>query len=491
MSINIQKYLSQFESAKYGRSEIESTWEEIDQIIYGKQKHKEELQDFTVRRCRNQLASYLQNMIITPNYPWFGLTCLSDEQDGYISKQEILWAQDIEAILLDAFNNPQSNFASSIRQFFLSLCAYGTASLMLEENESAPYKIFFKNVDIKECYFEEDLQGLVNVIYRNFKVQIYKVVSIFEEAAKNNLYKKLHETNRLAEVNVLHVVHPDDKKYKSVYIDIDNQIVLSEGAFDYFPYFVVRSDKENSAYGFPLAAHIFSEARMLAEFKNMIIEAAQNAIRPPLAVPQQGYGLPLNLKAGEVNFYQNGFADKIYPLYFSNPISILQEQQKCIETVYKAFYLDILHLNNQHEMTAAEVNARCLEQARILGPICSSLEFELLNPMIRSVYLTLKKFGHLPTLDGCNLDKISVYYESFVHKSHKRHLLASAQETLSFLHNTGLLRTNPELIDNINADSFINILLKAGGAPKEIFRSEPEVKRIRTERANQMDQKGK
>ena len=180
--------------------------------------------------------------------------------------------------------------------------------------------------------------------------------------------------------------------------------------------------------------------------------------------------------------YQNGYADKIYPISFSTPISLCSEQQKCIETIQRAFYLDVLHMSEKHEMTAAEVEARSMEQARILSPICASLEFELLNPMVRGVYLSLKKFGYLSEERGCDLNKIKVSYKSFVHKSHKSSALLKAQESIMFLHNTGLLRSNPELLDNIDADKLIEMLVKSGGAPKEIFKSEIEVQKIRAQR---------
>ena len=480
-SIFLQKYIEKFESAKTGRGEIENIWEEINEVMYGKQKQKKELQDFTVRRCRNQLASHLQNLIITPLAPWFGISLITDH-DSYNKRQEEEWSQDIEEVLLDVFNNPQSNFTSAIRQFFLGLCGYGTAILMIEENDTCPYKVFFRNVDVQECYFEEDMQGLVNVIYRNFKMPVHQAMSSFEEASKSSFYKKIHESDRLEQINVLHVVHPDENKYKSIYIDIDNQTILSEGRFDYFPYFVVRQDKESSVYGYPLAANVLSKAKMLTEFDEMIVESAQNTIRPALAIPNQGYTFPMNFKSGGINTYQNGYADKIYPLSFSNPISLCAEQQKCIDTIQKAFYLDVLHMSDRHEMTAAEVNVRCMEQARILAPICASLEFELLNPMIRGVYLSLKKFGFLPKLQGCDLNKIKVSYKSFVHKSHKANSLAKTQDAIMFLHNTGLLRSNPELLDNIDSDKLIEMLITAGNAPKEIFKSQQEVKKIRASR---------
>ena len=114
--------------------------------------------------------------------------------------------------------------------------------------------------------------------------------------------------------------------------------------------------------------------------------------------------------------------------------------------------------------------------------ICASLEFELLNPMVRGVYLSLKKFGYLSEERGCDLNKIKVSYKSFVHKSHKSSALLKAQESIMFLHNTGLLRSNPELLDNIDADKLVEMLVKSGGAPKEIFKSEIEVKKIRAQR---------
>lgn len=473
------KYIQKFEEIKSGRGAIEGIWEEITKVM---DASKEGFSDATLRRSRNQLASHLQNLIITPHSPWFGISLVTGS-DSYNKRQEEEWSQAIEEVLLDVFNNPQSNFTSSIRQFFLSLCAYGTSVLMVEENDTCAYKLFFQNVDIKECYFEENKQGLVNTLYRNFKMPVYQVIASFEEAAKSFFYKKMQEGDRLEQINLLHIVHPDEKRYKSIYIDIDNQTILHEGRFDYFPYFVCRQDKEASVYGSPLAAQVLSEAKMLASFKEMIVESAQNSIRPPLAVPNQGYTFPMNLKSGGLNMYQNGYADKIYPLSFSNPISLCTEQQKCVDTIQRAFYLDVLHMSDKHEMTAAEVNARSMEQARILAPICSSLEFELLNPMICSVFTSLKKFGFLPKLQGCDLSKIKVSYKSFVHKSHKANSLAKTQEAIMFLHNTGLLRTNPEILDGIDSDKMLEMLISSGGAPKEIFKSTQEVKKIRAQRA--------
>ena len=109
------------------------------------------------------------------------------EEDGHQPVREVEWARDIEEILVDVFNNPQSNFASAIRQFFLGLCAYGTGVLMMEEDADLPYKVFFKNVDVRQCYFEEDPRGLVNVIYRNFKMPVYRVIQAFEAAADPRL----------------------------------------------------------------------------------------------------------------------------------------------------------------------------------------------------------------------------------------------------------------------------------------------------------------
>ena len=72
------------------------------------------------------------------------------------------------------------------------------------------------------------------------------------------------------------------------------------------------------------------------------------------------------------------------------------------------------------------------------------------------------------------MNKISVHYKSFIHKAHKEHMLNKAQSCMSFLNNSGLLRAKPDLLDSINEDSFLELLLKSLGAPKEIFRDKNE-----------------
>ena len=118
----LQKYTQRFEEIKSGRGDIEGIWEEITKAMNAS---KEGFSYATLRRSRNQLASHLQNFIITPHSPWFGISLVTGV-DSYNKRQEEEWSQDIEEVLLDVFNNPQSNFISAIRQFFLSLCAYGS-----------------------------------------------------------------------------------------------------------------------------------------------------------------------------------------------------------------------------------------------------------------------------------------------------------------------------------------------------------------------------
>ena len=82
----------------------------------------------------------------------------------------------------------RSNFQQEIFESYHDLICFGTACLMIEEDQEDIVR--FSARHIKEIYIQENKKGIVDTIYRRFKMPASKLV---EKFGLENLSK---ETNK-------------------------------------------------------------------------------------------------------------------------------------------------------------------------------------------------------------------------------------------------------------------------------------------------------
>jgi hypothetical protein len=118
----------------------------------------------------------LQSLLVNPAMNWFNLSIVIEDENQYqqqLTSAELnILAQMLEKAIMDIFNNLASNFYNQIHRFFLNLAAFGTAIFYIEEDPASTQTLFFRNINLQECYFEEDKFGFVNTMYRLFTMLI-------------------------------------------------------------------------------------------------------------------------------------------------------------------------------------------------------------------------------------------------------------------------------------------------------------------------------
>ncbi|WP_341790173.1 portal protein [Rickettsia endosymbiont of Polydrusus tereticollis] len=494
MRDDIAGKIEYFETLKTKREKWNAVWDELKKYVCPQTTSNKEIFDSTSIWAREQLASGLQSLMVNRAVKWFNINLL--EQEGSEDDQPLnelpevkLWLETIENTILNIFNNPGSNFYNQIHEFFLNLAAFGTSIFYVEEEPELRSGLFFRNISLKECYFEEDKYGFVNSMYRLFTMNVKTAASKWSDFApfKDKLLKSPDE-----QIEILHIVAPADEggkkkslAYTSQYIYLAEQKLIAESGYSYFPFFVTRWIKEEGeVYGYAPAHHVLPDIKLLNSFRNTTAKVSQLQLQPSRLIPKRGYQLPLRDTPGAANYFENG-TEKITNLSnIDNPVATELQQDKCRDAIFKASYIDIFRMQKENkEMTATEVQIRNEEQMRMMSPMVGRIETEFLNPLIRAIYGILAKYNKLPALEGVNiLPDIEISYVSPLTRAQKSSAVNSIEQVIGFFQRSGISNLCPEIYDNINWDLCFKLLAEHRGIPQSILRPDKEVMQIRQQR---------
>ena len=492
MQNNIEKTIEHYEKLKDARGEFEQIWKDIDTYVCPAKPSK--IFDSTARIASHELASALQSMLVNPQVPWFNIGVVDyqpEEDEEELPIQP--WCFAIETTLCDLFSSSQTNFYAQIYEFFLSLVRFGTGIFYIEENPEHPKSCYFKNIDLKECYFADNDFGLVDGICRNFKVTYAQAAQLWPKEA---YFVKQADIEPLDKKEILHVCRryqakkgKQGKGYESVYISMEKRKLLNEFTLDYFPFMVTRWTKEAGAsYGISPASIVMPDIKMLNEIRQGMIRSAQKNIEPPLAVPKEGFLLPLHTTPGSVNFYRNGIQDKIQPLLFGTEVNlpVFDERENCHNTILKAFHTDLFHMPKiDKEMTASEAMIRNEEQMRAFGAIIGRIETECLSPLINNIYRILVKYQKIPPIivnEQAFIPDIAIEYVSPLAKAQKASLYSGVEQVIAFLQRSGIQNIYPEIYDNLDWDSVLKLFFELKNVPEVILRDQKAIDSIRAQR---------
>jgi Bacteriophage head to tail connecting protein len=486
--IDIEKILKQFETVKMQRSSWEASREDIKKYVCPESDRDNDIYASIPSYAASVLASNLQSLLVNPATKWFSVDLYKAEKN----EDTLSWCQYIAEKLNEALNYRATNFFSQIHEFFLTLVTYGSGVFYIEEDPKLPYCTFFRNIPLEECYFEDNRFGFVDSIYREFQLTNKVASNIWEKSTK---LQKLAEKSPDEKINILHVVRPNEdkktsKEYISLYIFLEDEEILHEASYKYFPFMVTRWVKHaNSSYGFAPAHHVMPDIKLLNEYRKLGIQIKQKQVQPPLLVPLQGYMLPLNMAPGQMNFYQNSTVDKIIPLSnLENIEPTLDEQERCEIAIRAAFFMDVFHLPKENkEMTASEVSVRSEEQMRMMSPIVGRIESELLDPLIHNLFTILLKYKHIDIGSGSKGPEIDINYISPLARAQRLESTRSMENVLVFLANSGAANIAPEIYDNVNWDNLLKLYANLQNCPQNIFNEEKEVSHIRRLRAESQE----
>lgn len=448
--------------------------------------------DGTAPWALEQLSAGLHSYLTSPVDRWFsiGVAGTSYDQLDFAAKG---WLEHTADTIYAHYSNPFASFNSSIHEGYLDIGGFGTACLhQWFDPESGSLK--FRAYPLADCWVLEDSSGLVDTVHRRVKWTVRQVEQEF-----GSLPEKMRKMKPDDKVTVIHAVYPrsdrdpesllpKNKAYASVYVCKDSGETIHESGFDWMPYHVPRWAKlAGEVYGRSPALSVFPEIRMVNAMSKTLIVGAQKLVDPPLAVPDDGFMLPIRQTPGGLNFFRPG-SDEIKPILSGGRIDIgveMIEQRR--EVIRRGFYVDwLVRPTKKERQTAQEIMDDRNQMLSMMGPIVGRLQGELLGPMLRLSYQLLARrglFQPMPgSLDGADLELV------YISPAAKAQSTVRGQGVQSYITQvTQLLPVMPNLLDSINEDGLNAELADLTDVPRRVLNDPAEVARRRKVREQQQE----
>ena len=486
------------------RSTWESHWQECADFMQPRKaeinkerqrgdKRNIQIFDATAIHASELLAASLHGMLTSSANRWFQLRYKENLLNESDEAKE--WLEDSIDKMYLAF--ARSNFQQEVFEVYHDLICFGTACLMVEEDEDDIIR--FSSRHIKEFYVQENKKGLVDTIYRRFKMPVQAAIDKFGfenfSRSTQNLFKK----EPFEEIELVHVVRPrniynerkEDKKnmpFQSIYFEYGEGHIINIGGFKELPYVVPRYLKASTEiYGRSPAMNALPDVKVLNKMVETALKAAAKQVDPPLLVPDDSMLSPIRMSAGSLNYYRSGSRDRIEPLNIGQATSVtLNQENQRREAIAKIFHIDQLMIAQNRSMTATEVLQRNEEKMRILGPVLGRLQSELLQQMILRVFnIMLRNKLFLSAPEILANQEIDIEYVSPMALAQKGQELQSLMRGLELFGQIGQIAPVQDYIDE---EGLIKQIIRITGLPARMIKSDKEVQMIREQRAAQQQQ---
>ena len=442
--------------------------------------------DSTAIHANEMLAAGLHGMLTNPASNWFSLR-IKDNDDFSDNSEAKQWLEETTNVILSELSAPAVAFPSHIHEYYLSLCSIGTACMFIGE----PTKregISFRAIHIDEIFIAENADGIIDTVFRCFKMSVRQIVQKWGEKSLSPRIQKMYENQEFdKEVELLHCVYPRDDIDKgkkaatmlpvaSVYIDEKEKHVLAEGGFDEMPFMVSRWSKTvGEVFGRSPAMTALPDIKMLQEIMKTTIKAAQKVVDPPLLVPDDGVLGPVRTIPGGLNYYRASSGARIEPLLTGGNIGLSYEMMNDLrERIRTTFFLDQLQFQGAPRMTATEVVERTERTLRLLGPTLGRLQSEFLGPMIERIYGVLVRAGRLPEPpESIAEQELKIEYVSPLARAQRQTETQGIMRTLEFV--GPIAGIDPQAAQIIKGADTVRHIAELNGVPPILLKSNDEL----------------
>lgn len=513
----VSKLIGNFENLKPRRANNDSIYQDISDYILpnrgdftknttpGERRDKR-IFDTTAIQANKNLGSILHSGLTDPSTRWFNLVPSNAElRDNEDMKR---WISEVHDVMFHSFSRSEGGFSQQNHEFFLDVTAYGTGVMWVAEEPGVG--IVFQSRHLGEIHIEENSNGFVDTVYREFKYNARQAAQQWgEESLGPKLISALREDPH-KQFKFLHVVLPtidyqrissgDSKTrfvYTSVYISLEDKNIVDTGGFHELPYLVARWEKlVGETYGRSPSWDALSDVIMLNLMSEVTIKAAQKQIDPPILMSDDGVMLPLQTFPGGVNI--GGLSDDgrelLKPLITNARLDIgLEMMEQRREAIRSAYFVDqFQERRGVQPLTATESTHRQENRLRLIGPQIRRIEDEYLSPLINRVFGILKRKGKLPPLPqellGQGVDEVdlSIEYISPLAFTQRTNQLLSYNR---FFANAGtFIEFDQTAMDNFYIDKIVREAAEISGIPIDQIKSSEQVTAERQARAEQEQQ---
>lgn len=456
--------------------------------------------DSTAPLALDRFSSIIESLLVPRGQLWHGL----EPQDEILQDdhEAMVWFERVRNYLFKLRYGTDSNFAPQMNEVFSSMGAFGTGVLITEERPGKWMR--YKSSHIKEHYFQENSDGIIDSNWRKYELTARQAMQKFGDNVSEAI-KKAYEKEPNRKFCFLHCVIPNSERkpymlgpegmaYSSFHIDIEGKMLVQRpGGYRKFPFIVARYiTSPNEIYGRSPAMTALAEVKMLNQMRKTDIKARHLAVDPPNLAANEASIRKFNLKPNAMNYGTLDMAGNPLVRPYQTGARIdssndaIEQSRRMINDIFLVNLFQILV--ESPEMTATEVLARQQEKGDLLSPIGGRLENEFCGKLIErevDVMAAAGLFdedGPLPMPQSVREagGAYSINYTSPMARYRMSGEAAGAEKTVQSL--IPIAQIDPTVYDMINFTEYAKIIARAAGAPMRIMRSSEEVQAMQEQK---------
>lgn len=497
------------------RGTWENHWREIaerilprqDEFNYDRepgQKRTEKIYDASAALALEKFAAVIESMLTPRGQQWHTLapTSYTLRQD----REVMTWMEEVTRILFAARYHVKANFEHQNSERNISLGAFGTGGLFIQDATASGGIIRYKNISLSELYIMENHHGVIDNVHRRFKMSARAAVQKWGKRVPECI-RTAAERDPSKQFDFIHCVKPNDElqygkadyrgmEYSSYYVSVKEKKLLSQGGYSSFPYSISRyMTAPNEVYGRSPAMLVLPDIKMLNEMSRSTIRQAQKLVEPPLLLSDDGVLTQISTRPNALNFggiNADTGAAMVQPLQTgANVVLGLEMEEQRRKTIREAFLVNLFQILEENpRMTATEVLERAKEKGALLNPTIGRQQSEALGPMIERELDILNKNGLLPPMPETLIEaggEYEIVYESPLNRAQHAEEAVGLLRTIEAL--SPLLQTsaNPEkIMRRFNTDEVVKGLAEINGVPLRWQRSDEELAAMDEQNAQQV-----
>ncbi len=458
---------------------------------------------YAMRRCSSGLMSGL----MSPSRPWFKLKpAMGDRESADADAQA--WFEEVEDRIYTVAG--RSNFYDSGAQMFEDLVTFGTAPMIIYEDEA----------DVIRCYTPccgeylaaSSSANRVESLYRQFLMTASAIVEMFGlENCPPDLQSMWQSKAGSLDVEfiVFHSIEPNfgvangqedvgvvegGFEWREVYwLASSGQFPLSIRGFIDQPHICPRwATTSNDPYGRSAGMDVLPDVMQLQVEEARKAEAIEKMVRPPLLASMDMKNEPSSILPGHITYVNSIDATKgMRPTYTVNPEikEMMEDIAKVEQRIREGFFNDLFMMPepDAKQMTAYEVSVRRQEKLQVLGPVIERLQNEALAPAIKRIFRIMERRGLLPPLPkSLQGVQIGIEYVSMLSIAQKAAASAGLQQFAATMIN--MEQSDPSIADKWNRDVWTDHYSENLFVPKDILNPDKVVASLRKARAAQQQQ---
>jgi hypothetical protein len=391
-------------------------------------------QDFAIDRMDSspeqvsrELSNQLSAMLRPTDRDWFKVTTLDEEIDA--DEANARYLEYIGRTIRQGLYDPRSKFIRATKLADRYYVNFGMAVLSVEEASKTRDHLFFRCFHLKNCAWIENDTHDVDHLHRKETMTARAMLQTFSGAGDSLApeIKRAAEKEPSKEFDIRVVTMPAaeydltssgqdggrvnrrDHPFIVSYVDAVHGKVIRERPAKEFMYVVPRWNMfADSAYAFsPCSMIALPDARMAQMMNQILLEAGEKAVDPPLVAKAEIVIGEPNLQAGGISWidmeHDDTLKNALDAIHLSPDMKVGFEMRKDLrEVLAKAFFIDKLALPEpSSKMTAYEVGRRLEEHVRNLLPLFEPMQIEYNSRVLDKSYNTLLNMNKFHT-DGRN-----------------------------------------------------------------------------------------